>query len=286
MNPIEQEIKKFLYALQFLTIIRLKYITQWDEKFAARAVVYFPLVGILTGCILAVAYFILSFIFPNSVGLTAITAITAIILLIIETLLTRGMHLDGFIDTIDGIFGGMNKEERLRIMKDPHPGSFGIVAVMLLILLKFALLFEILNFAQFLIALILILFPALGRYAMLIPMSVYPYARTDGTGKMGGFTKFVSAREILTASLFIILSVLLIVVAFLNLNFFNSKTVMFAMMLITVITVLIIALLIFSLLLSKYITSKIGGMTGDTYGFINEISEVFVLLAFVLCRFD
>ncbi|NCN65567.1 MAG: adenosylcobinamide-GDP ribazoletransferase [Candidatus Altiarchaeum hamiconexum] len=273
MNPIISEIKKFLYALQFLTIIKFVNVNAgWNENFAAKSVAYFPLVGILIGCILAVAYFTLSFIFPKSTGLTTITAITAIILIIIETVLTRGLHLDGFIDTVDGLFGGMNKEERLRIMKDTHPGSFGIIAVVLLILLKWTLISEILilnlNSDKILTAGILILMPALGRYAMLIPMAVFPYARSNGTG---GFTKFVKFKEILTAGLFIILPVIAISFVFLNLNI----NIMVLLM------TLIIALLIFSLMVSKYIASKINGMTGDTYGAITEISEIFVLLAFV-----
>ncbi len=276
MNPIISEIKKFLYALQFLTIFKVLNISErsegiikfmnveWNEKFAAKSAAYFPLVGILIGCILAVAYFAISFIFPKSIGLTAI------ILIIIEIVLVRGLHLDGFIDTVDGLFGGMNKDERLRIMKDTHPGSFGIVAVVLLLLLKFTLISEILNLNlnsdKFFVAAILVLMPALGRYAMLIPMAVFPYARSNGTG---GWTKFVKFGEILTASLFVVLPVILISYVFLNLNIM--------VLLIT----LIIALLIFSLMLSKYIASKIGGMTGDTYGAITEISEIFVLFAFV-----
>ncbi len=261
MNPIMNEIKKFLCAIQFLTIIKLKSI-EWDEKFTAKSVAYFPAVGILIGCILAITYFILSPVFPNT--------ITAVMLIVIEIIFIRGLHLDGFIDTVDGLFGGMNKEERLRIMKDTHPGSFGIIAVVLLILLKFTLIFEILNLNQDKVSIaILILMPTLGRYAMLIPMAIQPYARNNGTAH---WTKFVKFREILTASLFMISPVILISV-FLNLKIF-------------LLIALIIALLIFSLMLSKYIASKIGGMTGDTYGALTEISEIFVLivlLAFVLC---
>jgi len=263
MNPLTNEIKKFLCAIQFLTIIKLKSI-KWDEEFMAKSVAYFPAVGILIGCILAITYFILSPVFSNT--------ITAVVLIVIEIIFIRGLHLDGFIDTVDGLFGGMNKEERLRIMKDTHPGSFGIIAVVLLILLKFALIFEILNLNDKVsIAEILILMPALGRYAMLIPMAIFPYARNNGTAH---WTKFVKFREILTASLFMISSVILISV-FLNLKIF----------LLILLIALMIGLLIFSLMLSKYIASKIGGMTGDTYGALTEISEIFVLFAFVLCLY-
>ncbi len=264
-NPVSGEIKKILYALQFLTIIKFVNV-EWDVNFAAKSVAYFPLVGILIGCILAVAYFVLSYfhIFPDTV--------TTIMIIILEIVLTRGLHLDGFIDTADGLFGGMNKEERLKIMKDTHPGSFGIIAVVLLLLLKFTLISEILNLNpdKIFVAIILILMPTLGRYAMLIPMAVYPYARNNGTAY---FTKFVKFGEILTASLFMVLLIILIAIVFLNLK-----------VLVLLIT-LIIVLLIFSLMLSKYIASKIGGMTGDTYGAITEISEIFVLFVFVLCLY-
>lgn len=271
MNPITCEIKKFLFALQFLTVIKIKFI-EWDEKFAAKSVAYFPIVGILIGCILAIVYFVLSFIFPAN-----ITAITAILIIIIEIMLVRGIHLDGFIDTVDGLFGGMNKEERLRIMKDSCVGSFGVIAVTLLILFKFILIFEILNLNsdKFFVMQILILMPALGRYAMIIPMTMYPYARTNGTAH---FTKFVGNKEILIATLSMLLFVLLSVFFFADFhnNFHNN---LLSLMLLIV---LMIALIVFSLLLSKYIASKIMGMTGDTYGAITEISEVFALFLIVL----
>ncbi len=250
-NLIIKEIDKFLIAIQFLTIIKIKEV-KWDENFAAKSVVYFPLVGIIIGFILYLIYFSLPFIFP-------ITLIS-ILLIITEIILTGGLHLDGFIDTIDGLFGGKNKEERLKIMKDPHPGSFGIIAVVVLIIFKFLLLVEILG--KF--SLILILMPALGRYSMIIPMAIYPYAKNNGTAK---FTKFVRTKEILIATLFMILFSLII---FLNL-YSLSKTLI-------ILLIIFITTFIFSLILSKYITSKIGGMTGDTYGFINEISEIFTLL--------
>lgn len=248
------EIKKFLFALQFLTIINLKFI-EWNTKFAAKSVIYFPIVGILIGGILAIIYLILSFFLP--------TTIIAIIIIILEVVLTRGLHLDGFIDTIDGLFGGINKDERLQIMKDPHPGSFGIIAVVLLLLLKFTLIFEILQNKFFVIE-ILILMPALGRYVILIPMTIFPYARNNG---IGYFTKFVKKREILIATLFMLSFIILI--AFLNPLFLP-------------LLLLLIALVSFSLVLSKYIASKIGGMTGDAYGTLIEISEIFVLLYFIV----
>ncbi|MDI6730814.1 MAG: adenosylcobinamide-GDP ribazoletransferase [Candidatus Altarchaeum sp.] len=262
MNSIMNEIKKFLCAIQFLTTINLKFI-EWDEQLTAKSVAYFPAVGILIGCILTIAYFILSLVFPNT--------ITAVMLIVIEIIFIRGMHLDGFIDTVDGLFGGMNKEERLRIMKDTHPGSFGIIAVVLLILLKFTLIFGILNLNmdKFFIAEILILMPALGRYAMLIPMAIFPYARDNGTAH---WTKFVKKREILTATLFVLLSAILIAFVF------HLKALVLSLILLST---LIIGAIVFSLMLSKYIVSKIGGMTGDTYGAINEISEVIVLLLFL-----
>lgn len=266
MNPITYEIKKFLFALQFLTIIKIKFI-EWDEEFAAKSVTYFPIVGILIGCILAVMYFILSFIFP--------TNIITILIIIIGIVLVRGLHLDGFMDTTDGLFGGKNKEDRLRIMNDSCVGSFGVVAIVLLIMFKFVLISEILNLSlpKFFVAQILMLMPALGRYAMIIPMVIYPYARTDGTAH---FTKFVRKKEILIATLLMLLSLMLLFGLSTNFNFH------YVVLLLMLLTVLVIASIVFSLLLSKYIASKIDGMTGDTYGAITEISEVCVLFLVVL----
>ena len=50
--------------------------------------------------------------------------------------ITGGLHIDGFMDTVDGLAGGRTKEDVLRIMRDSHVGALGVVGVCLLVLVK------------------------------------------------------------------------------------------------------------------------------------------------------
>ncbi len=247
MNPL----KNFTTALQFLTTINLKK-SEITEKSLAKSTSYFPLIGILIGSLSALIYIISSKFFPPTV--------TSVFIIISLIWVTRGLHIDGFIDTIDGLFGGSTKEDRLRIMKDTNVGSFGIAAIVCLILLKFTLILEIIRYANLTTScLILILMPAISRWNMICAMYFFPYARKVGTG---AFTKFSGARETAAATIITIISSLLL---------FRVEGLI----------ILFIAF-IFMLLISKYISLKIGGMTGDTYGALNEITEVLVLIYLLL----
>jgi len=238
--------RSFLTALKFLTNLPIAKNLEFQEETLAKSVKYFPLAGILIGLILAGVNFLFSFIFPPMV-------VSAIILISLSWI-TRGLHLDGFMDTIDGLFGGSDKNERLRIMKDTQVGSFGVVAVVSLLLLKFVLILGLSG--QKIFPLILILMPAFSRWSMVLAMPFYPYPREKGTGV---FTRFVKKNDALLATIIMfVFAVGLLKLEGLILLFFAF---------------------IFTLLITKLISGKIGGMTGDTYGALNEIIEVIILAA-------
>src|SRR3989339_349112 len=116
-------------AIEFLTIIPVK-----SKNFSLKnSVVYFPLVGIITGSILVGVNMAAVLVFPRMVA-DAFTLIALVIL-------TGALHLDGFADTIDGIFGGKDRDDTLRIMADEHIGTFAVVGVFSLLLLKFTLIY-------------------------------------------------------------------------------------------------------------------------------------------------
>lgn len=236
--------KSFLIALKFLTIFPLAKELKLQKETLAKSAKYFPLIGILIGLILVGVNFLFSFIFPP--------IIVSVIILISLIWITRGFHLDGFMDTVDGLFGGMNRDERLRIMKDVQAGSFGVIALVVLLLLKFTLILELSG--QRLFPLILILMPGLSRWSMVLSMPFYFYPRNKGTGS---FTKFVKKKDVLIAS--IIMFVFAIGLLRLEGLFLLFTT------------------FVFMLLITQFISRKIGGMTGDTYGALNEIIEVIIL---------
>lgn len=238
--------RSFFTALKFLTNLPVAKNLEFQEETLAKSVKYFPLIGILIGSVLAGINFLFSFIFPPMV-------VSAIILISLIWI-TRGLHLDGFMDTIDGLFGGADKNERLRIMKDTQIGSFAVVSLVSLVLLKFVLILELSG--QKLFPLILILTPALSRWSMVLAMPLYFYPREKGTGS---FTKFVKKKDALLATIIMFV----FAVGLLKLEGL----------------ILLFSAFIFTLLITKLISRKIGGMTGDAYGALNEVVEVIILAA-------
>src|SRR5439155_7026639 len=71
--------------------------------------------------------------------------LAAFLVLLLWVIATGALHIDGFCDLCDALFGGPTPEERLQIMKDPHVGAFGLAGVVLLLLGKFVLLVEVLG---------------------------------------------------------------------------------------------------------------------------------------------
>jgi Cobalamin-5-phosphate synthase len=148
----------------------------------------------------------------------------------------------------------------LAIMKDHHCGAKGVIALVLLIIVKVALLNDIPGSVRFPS---LILTPAIGRWVMVCAASLYPYARnTQGFGK--AFVENSGTREVVIASSILIAAGL----SLLRINFI----------------VLMIPVLIFTVSSFVYVKRKINGVTGDVLGAMNELAEAISLAAFLLLR--
>lgn len=244
---------------------------------SSYAVCWFPIVGIVIGAILSVVSLFLQNVFPPF--------ITNAFILITYIVITGALHLDGFADTCDGIYGGWNKEKRLEIMKDSHIGSYGVIGLICILGLRYACLLHAGECFGFLNAkdtsawilpsfgepysrdtssaamtkiIVLCLMPAVGRWAQVFAAGVSNYARDiSGTGSFivnGTTRKHVAIASVVPFVLILYLCHLkgLAVCA-------------------------IIA--VFTLFIIWYIKRKIGGMTGDTLGAINEAAEIVFLLA-------
>ncbi len=239
--------KSFLIALKFLTILPVGRNLEIQDKELAKSASYFPLVGALIGLLLVGIDFIFRPFFLGS--------IVNLFVLITLILITGALHLDGFMDSVDGLFSGKDKNRILEIMRDSKVGSFAVLAVICLLLLKLSFLNEIQPNIRYST---LILMPALSRWGVVCLAKIYPYARkTAGTGEP--FARLVGAKELIRATLFM---------AILTGLLFQLKGI--------IVWLAVFAVLI---LLSKWINKKIGGMTGDTYGAIIETLEVVILVS-------
>src|ERR1019366_5337054 len=157
----------FMVAVQFLTIAPPVIRRLFTPQEMGRAVGYFPLVGLLLGGLL--------FGLDEYLGLLWPPAIRAALVLLAWVLVTGALHIDGFLDTCDGLLGGRTTDERLRIMKDERVGAFAVVGGVFLLLIKYLALASVQDRLG-----ALLLAPMLGRWSMVLAIVLFPYARPEG----------------------------------------------------------------------------------------------------------
>ena len=211
------------------------------------------MVGLIIGLILAGLNWGLGYILPA-------TVVNALLIAAL-VLITGALHLDGFIDTCDGIAGHKTVEERWQVMHDSRAGAFGMVGVALVLLLKYIILNSI---PGNLMTAALLLTPVVSRWAMVYALVAYSYARQEGLGK--AFKQSAGWRQLVAAT---IITVVLVVLA----TWFGGITYFFLAG-----PVVILAIWVIIILTASYFKRKFTGLTGDTYGAINEIAEVGVLV--------
>jgi adenosylcobinamide-GDP ribazoletransferase len=184
----------FLVALAFLTIIPIRFRELPSDKIVARSRFWFPVVGLLLGALLAGCTHLLSQL--ASPMIAAIGVLTAWVLL------TGALHLDGFCDLCDGLFGGETPEDRLEIMKDPRRGTFAVVGAILLLLGKFAALQQLLIKSPELAAPLAVAMAVFVGRSLVLTLAVGAhYPREEGTGKT-----IIEATRGLEAVLFSVLA--------------------------------------------------------------------------------
>ncbi|HWR28534.1 MAG TPA: adenosylcobinamide-GDP ribazoletransferase [Negativicutes bacterium] len=252
-------IYEFLTALQFLTRIRLVSATEYDEEMFGRSVRFFPLVGMVAGGILALVVFLSGGWMPGTIRSTLLVTLCIFI--------TGGLHCDGLMDTADGLFSGRSRERMLEIMKDSRVGAFGVLSIILLLLWKWSLIYDM---PDSLLGAAMISMMTISRFTMVLAILRFPYARAEGMGK-------AFARHAGKGSLGLAIVTL---AAFLGgLYFIMGSLVFFVASGSAVVAIL------FAFWFGNWATRKIGGLTGDTYGAMTELSELVVLTVFVLSTY-
>ncbi|HLJ94524.1 MAG TPA: adenosylcobinamide-GDP ribazoletransferase [Gemmataceae bacterium] len=248
--------RSFLAALAFLTVVPVRLRKPFSQVEVARSRVWYPVVGGLLGAVLGCADMLAARIGSAPVA--------AFLVLAAWVVLTGGLHVDGFCDLSDGLFGGRNAEERLLIMKDPHLGTFALVGAVLLLLGKWVLIEEL--FARgspdgpWLVGTAV----GVGRCLALVMAAAAPYPRPEGTGKL-----VIEATTVPQSILFALIACV------------GSVVVLFrAGVMMALIPYL--ASLLFVLLLRQFCLHRLGGITGDCLGAAIEAAELVFLLVAVL----
>lgn len=241
--------KRFVLMLQFLTRIPININLQVEEDDFFQGIIYFPLVGLIIGMFVVVAYYVGMQLSSKLLG--------AVFAVIVEIFITGGLHLDGLADSFDGIYSNRPKDRVLEIMKDSRLGTNGALAIFSLLILKIALIsgLDILNAYP-----VLLLMPVFSRLNVVFASRLAQPAKKQGMGNL--FIGRVNTKQ------FIFALIIAIIPSLIFLKIIPA----------------IGLLLLFAIWYVKHITSRIDGMTGDTLGSLCELSEV-ALLFFAVIMF-
>ena len=236
----------FFAALQFLTLFPRPGWMQHSPNEVGRSAIFFPVVGLILGLILMLVNFLL--LAFASAGLLSVILVTLL------AFMTRGLHLDGLGDTFDGLGAGGDRERVLSVMDDSHIGVFGLIAIVLVLFSKIHALesMDVDRWRALLVA------PILGRWAMVL----LAYRSTAAKAGLGSnLIDHLQTKHFVLATLLTLLLVAAI--------FRGNGIVMMAWV------------AVFTILSKNYFHRRLGGVTGDVFGAVGELSEtsVMVLLA-------
>lgn len=231
--------KTFLLMLSFFTRLPCPQ-TEFTQERYIKGINLLPLVGLVIGAIL----YIVSFADRALSG-----PIMGIVLYFAYIIITGGLHLDGLADSCDALFSGRDKGKMLEIMKDSRSGSFGVLGLILVSAAYIALLPEMPKEALF-------IFPVIGKCAPAIAANVAPYIREEGMGKI--FAEHCQLSSAIGAIIFA-----------------NVLALIFDPALVVAANISFLCVFI----LAKKIKSLLGGVTGDVFGLLCEVSQITFLLS-------
>jgi adenosylcobinamide-GDP ribazoletransferase len=231
-------IKSIISTLQFCTSLPLPFKT--DQSDLQRGITFFPLAGTIIGLICGVILNYSAMIWNP----TAAAVLTITVYLII----TRALHMDGFMDTIDGFFSGKPRDKILLIMKEPAAGAFAVCGSLCWFGWQIAFL-PLIRWQQ------LILIFTISRLGSIWLGLISSYPRESGTGKF--FVENIKSSHLVFG---LILS--------LGLAFWQGLLNL----------VLIPFIIVYAWLISTWAKNKISGITGDVLGFYIESSSLLSLL--------
>lgn len=242
--------RSFLAAIMMFTRLPLWRFVQVDKKYYSNVLLYWPLVGFITGFTTWAILYIVS-----TIGWADLPA--CILAIAARLLLTGALHEDGLADFFDGFGGGINKERILAIMKDSHIGSYGTIGLIVYFFLYASFLYSLPTNA---LAGIIIGADVLSKFATAFMINTLDYARTEETSKTKVLYNPISLHK------FMLMAVICIIpLYFLSTNFWA-----------------VIPMILITIGLRYYFKRKIGGYTGDCCGASVLLAEQAFYLGFFI----
>jgi len=260
-------------ALQFFTRLPVPYRFEYTPRVFRLSVVFYPAAGGIIGLLIGLFWY--------GAGLVLPAGPAAALTLILWVALTGGLHLDGWMDAADGLLSHRPPERMLEIMKDSRVGAMGVMAAVLLLLAKFSFLTALPRSAVD-GKLFLAVLPVWSRWWMTVCMAGWPYARKESG--LGSLFRGVGRAEVavswaMAAFATFALTGLGRVAAGSGAGAFGSAPWPVTALALTLGSTLLCVL--FGWPAARAISRKLGGLTGDLYGAMNEGLEALLLLAAV-----
>ncbi len=236
---IKKEWRLWLVALIFFTRIPVR-VSDFQDADLNRSGKYFPLVGILVGLAAAASFGLAIVMLPLPLAVLISMAATIA--------LTGAFHEDGLADAADGLGGGWEKEQVLTIMQDSRLGSYGAIALFMVLLAKFEALTHL---SAPLLPGIMLAGHSLSRFAALLVIYTQSYVRAEGKAKP--LATQLSGRELFVAGLFGLLPLALL-----------SPRLWLAL----------VPVILVWLWFSRKLKKRLGGYTGDCLGAMQQLCEL------------
>ena len=238
---LSSHIKRFCTALRFLTLMPISWYAEEDHRHFRSSLAYYPLVGLALG--------LAAFLLSTFLLLILPVPVVAVLALVFLVGASGGLHLDGLADSADGLLSARPRIEALQIMKDSRVGAMGLIAVVTILLTKFAALASL---SADRLPLVLLIIPVVGRGALLLLMT-----RLDYVGGEDGVGQLLYERS--AKKLFLSGWLLLAVIG----AFFFPRVVLPAL----------VGMLLIAIFFAKWCRRRLGGATGDTLGAGCELAE-------------
>lgn len=263
-SGLRAELRLLFVTLQFLTRVPVpRWVAReaWSERALDRAARYFPLVGAAVGASGAAVAILAQMIWPPLVAAALAVAATV--------WLTAAFHEDGLADTADALLGASSREKALAIMKDSRIGSYGAVALVLVLLLRVVVLAELLRVSPSLAVGVCIAAHASARAAAVALMVLLPYGGDEAHAKTRPVARRVRGGDALWAAAMggALLALPSVVEPAAAPPWQGLGAALALGSLVAVMRV--------------WLRRRLGGYTGDTLGACEQLGEVVVALAFL-----
>lgn len=246
---LQQERRYFWAAMMFYTRIRVPADVDHSEEILNNSRKYFPLIGVLLGCIAALIVCLVNTVLPLSIAILLSMAGTILI--------TGSFHEDGFADCCDGFGGGWQKDQVLTIMKDSRVGAYALAGLILMISIKFVSLYEIGIASLPLLLITYVNAHGLSRFGASLSIECLDYVQDSEKSKIKPITSMSLDWQKLALSGAFILPALIALLC-LKLSY-----------------LFVLFPLMFTFIIGNYYFKKrIGGYTGDCLGAMQQMLEV------------